>query len=82
MLSKGVYEVLYYINISRNSLNRIRDIFNDMDKTKKVIRKLESADLINVEMRDNTIYGFIETEKGRNMVVSPEYKQWYEELGD
>lgn len=80
-LTAEEFEALYYINIGRNSLDRLNDIFEDINKTNLLVKKLEEKGLIKVEIREGAIYGFMETQKGLKTLKSEEYKGWYVGLG-
>jgi hypothetical protein len=54
--------------------------------TKKIIletiKKLEKMGLIKISYCEGEIYGFMETEKGSNLLTMPKYQDWYGECGD
>ena len=81
-LEKQEYEILYYISRGgRNSLERLEGMF-DSKVVLRAIEKLSKLGLIKISYRDNKIYGFMETTKGDNLLISEEYKDWYYEMGD
>lgn len=38
--------------------------------------------LIKISYCEGEIYGFMETEKGSNLLTMPKYQDWYGECGD
>ena len=81
MLDKKEYELLYLINNGRTNLERLKD-FDAKKELIKMLKKLEKNKLIKSEIRDNDIYGFMETSQGVTLLKSQQYAQWYEECGD
>ena len=83
MIKKEEYSALYYINYGNNSIERLQGLFdNKKEVVIKLLKSLEEKKLIKIEMRQNEIYSFMETDKGLDLLKSKEYAEWYIELGD
>jgi hypothetical protein len=82
MLKKEEYTVLYSITRGKTDLEKLKNVFNDDQKLRKIIIELENKKLISIELRDGEIYGFIETEKGETELNNKKYIEWFNELGD
>lgn len=80
-LSKEEYETLYFIYRGRTNFQRLDKIF-DKASLKKKVTKLEKLGLIKISYREEEIYGFMESDKGKELIESEVYKNWYRELGD
>lgn len=80
-LTKTEYEILYYISIGRNSIERLEGMFESKDIL-NTINNLEKMGLIKISYREGRIYGFMETSQGENFLTDSEYTDWYEECGD
>lgn len=81
MLTKKEYTLLYKIQYGRTNLERLEDFAPKKDLL-RILKKLEKQGLIKIEVRDNEVYGFMETTQGLELLQSKEYKKWYEECGD
>lgn len=83
MMTKEEYTALYFINYGRNSIDRLKSLFNDDENiTEKLVMKLEKKGLIRIQEREGRIYSFMETEGGLKLLKSKEYAHFYNELGD
>jgi len=77
-ISKSEFEALYYIDLGRNTPERLNELFG-MDMSNVLIR-LEKMELIKISYRDNKIYAFMETEKGNKLIYSEKYSKWLKEI--
>lgn len=75
-LTKEEHQVLYFIFIGRNSLERLLETFNDEEKLLKIINLLESNELIKISWREGRIYGLIETAKGYQLIKNSGFEDW------
>lgn len=77
-LSKEEYEVLYFIWVGRNTFERMKGLFN-IDFVLKTLHKLEGIGLVKISYRDGKLYGFMNTEKGFEVLESADYRDWHDE---
>ena len=80
-ISKIEFEILYYISRGNNDIERLGKLFNK-EIILETIQKLDDQRLIDIEFRDNEIYGFMETQKCDKLLKSKMYSEWFKDCGD
>ena len=80
-LTKMEYGILYYSARGRTSLEKFKDLGRDESEIISLIKRLNSLKLLEIEYRDDKIYGFLPTKKGEELLESSSYRRWFNAFG-
>ena len=82
-MNKKDFEILYWIEYMNYNYPKSisKQIGITEEKAEKKLKEFEKKGLIEIEMRDEEIYGSRLTKKGKNVWDDEKYFKWKEELG-
>lgn len=79
-ISEKEYKALFLVGLGRTNLDWLADEFANEEETKNILNLLEKKKLIQIEFRDEKIYGFIETREGKKILRSAENSEWWKKM--